>query len=128
MIEKKLREAPLVIPSTTLDQKIEALIYDSALYRKNLIWRPVPLWVGIAACAAFALLGFFADRWIGMAGRYTESKQVIHILEPTEGLRNLVHSKETRVSPGFFQTKKTNIDMATPSNKHSESLSFEEGI
>jgi outer membrane lipoprotein-sorting protein len=30
MIEKKLREAPLMTPSTTLDRKIEALIHDSA--------------------------------------------------------------------------------------------------
>ena len=128
MIEKKLHEAPLLPPSTAFDRKIQALIHDSALYRTNLIWRPVPIWTGIVACIAFTLLGFFAHRWPDTRRPKTDSKQVIYVVERTEALRNLVRAKAPQVSPGFFQTKKTNIEMVTPSNKRAESLSFEEGL
>lgn len=128
MIEKKLHESPLLSPSAALDQKIHALIEDSAPYRTNLIWRPIPLWTSVAACVVFALLGFFADRWIEATGPKTESKQAVYIMEPTEALRNVVHAKTIINRPGFFQTTKASIDIVTPSKKRSKFLSLEEGL
>jgi hypothetical protein len=125
MIEKKLGDAPLLEPSAALDRKIHSLIQDSAHCRRNLFWRPVPLWTSVAACVAFALLGLCADRWIRTSPPRSEPEPVlIYVVEPTEGLRNLVHAKDKSTSTGFFQTKKSNIQIITPSSKRSESLSF----
>ncbi len=123
MIEKKLGEAPLRAPSVILDQKIYSLIHDSAQYRRNLFWRPVPLWTSVAACVVFALLGFFSDRWFHTAPLRSENA-LIYIAEPSEGFRKLVHAETQNSSAGFFQTKKSGIRIITPSNKRPESLSF----
>jgi hypothetical protein len=125
MIEKKLCEAPRVMPSATLDHKIQMLIDDSALCRRHLFRQPVPLWASAAACVAFALLGFFANQWIRAAQPQSKPEHaLIYIVQPTEGLINLIYREDKKNTYNFFQTKKSNIHIITPLNKPTESLSF----
>lgn len=122
MIEKKLRETPLMAPSAALDNKIHELIDDSFLNQRGLFRQPVPLWGSAAACAAFALLGFFVSQWTGTVQSQPEPEQVhIYIMEPNEALRDLLLRGKTKTDQNFFQTKKSDIQIITPQNVSAES-------
>jgi hypothetical protein len=125
MIEKKLREAPLVAPSSALDNKIQELIDNSLLSQRRLFRRPVPLWASVAACVFFSLLGFFVNQWIRPDRQQFESGQVlIYIMEPNEELRNLLIREQRKADQSFFQMKKSDIHIVTPKNISIESQSF----
>ena len=125
MIEKKLREAPTVAPSSALGNKILELIDNSLLSQKRLFRQPVPLWASVAACVFFCLLGFFVSQWIWPDRQQFESDQaLIYIMEPNEELRNLLIKEQSKAGQNFFQTKKSDIHIVTPKNISLESQSF----
>jgi hypothetical protein len=125
MIEKKLRESPLVAPSSALDNKILGLIDNSLLSQSRFFRQPVPLWASVVACVFFSLLGFFVSQWIRSDRQQHEPKQVlIYIMEPNEELRNLLIRGNSKAGEDFFQTKKSDIHIVTQREISLESQPF----
>ncbi|GMV99996.1 MAG: hypothetical protein AMXMBFR84_11350 [Candidatus Hydrogenedentota bacterium] len=88
-MEDRLRQRALCSPSDQLDRRVEALLLKSAIGRQRMHGSRVTLRAMLGACAVCLALGFGAATWLYRGQQATPSREIIYIVQETQGSANV---------------------------------------